>query len=375
MKWLINVKDPSSRLARWNLALKEYDFEIIHKQGNAHSNVDTLSRIPIRQVSDLRPIYSKREIREAQINDFLWNRVRSIIKEEIDAEPDERFPDKLHTFFIDNDDVLYHIRTPERRREKWYQMVIPPIMVEYILKLIHDVPSSGHLGSRKMRQKLEMLFYWPTLRKDVQEYCGRCEKCNIRKRINARTQQPLQKLSELDAPFTRMGIDILGPLPVTNQGNKYVLVMVDHFSRYAECAALPDQKVQTIAKAFVDKIVLRHSPPKGLLSDRGANFLAQLMEEICKVLQIRCLYTSACHPATNGIVERFNKTLVDTIAHYVDKDQRNWDEWLPFALYAYNTVRIQYCMRTAQMDTIRLPLLASPPSFLFLVEIHITYLI
>lgn len=118
MKWLINVKDPSSRLARWNLALQEYDFEIIHKQGNAHSNVDTLSRIPIRQVSDLRPIYSKREIREAQINDFLWNRVRSIIKEEIDAEPDERLPDKLDTFFIDNDDVLYHIRTPERRREK-----------------------------------------------------------------------------------------------------------------------------------------------------------------------------------------------------------------------------------------------------------------
>lgn len=83
--------------------------------------------------------------------------------------------------------------------------------------------------------------------------------------------------------------------------------------------------------------MFRHLPPKELLSDRGANFGAQLLEEICKVLKIRRLYTSAYHPSFNGIVECFNKTLIHIVAHYVNTDQRNWDEWINFALFAYNT--------------------------------------
>ncbi|XP_067141799.1 maltase A1-like [Centruroides vittatus] len=93
-----------------------------------------------------------------------------------------------------------------------------------------------------MRKKLETQFFWLELRKDIQQYCERCEKCSMRKRTEKWTQQPLQKFSELSCPFQRIGMDILGPLPTTAKGNKYVLVFLDHFSRYAECAVIPDQK-------------------------------------------------------------------------------------------------------------------------------------
>ena len=99
----------------------------------------------------------------------------------------------------------------------------------------------------------------------------------------------------------------------------------------------PDQTAETIANLFVREIISRHGVPAKLLSDRGTNFLSELMLEICKLMGTEKVNTSSYHPQTDGLVERFNRTLTSMLAKTVEKDERNWDHRLPYVLFAYRT--------------------------------------
>ena len=100
---------------------------------------------------------------------------------------------------------------------------------------------------------------------------------------------------------------------------------------------MPDQKAETVAKLFVEQIVCRHGIPEELLSDRGANFLSTLVQDICKTLGVRKINTSGYHPQTDGLVEKFNSTLTNMIAKSCDVRDRDWDDQLPFLLFAYRS--------------------------------------
>jgi transposase InsO family protein len=141
------------------------------------------------------------------------------------------------------------------------------------------------------------------------------------------------------SPMQSIAMDILGPLPVTKNNNRYVIVFTDRFSRWVEIAALEDQEAATVADTFVKCIVLRHGAPRALLSDRGANFLSSLMKEIYQRLSIDKRQTTAYHPAANGLVERFNSTLLNIVSMFVNSSQKNWDELLSFTAFSYNTSR------------------------------------
>ncbi|XP_023243879.1 uncharacterized protein LOC111641862 [Centruroides sculpturatus] len=335
LRWLMSNKDSSSnsRIARWIIFLQEFDFTITHKAGDCHKNADALSRIPIRQITqkeELVPIYSKTQIRDLQRRDPKWNSIIQNLENNITVHPN------LEKFFLDEEETLYHLQ-PTNQGDTLEQLVIPSILIPYILHTYHDTPIGGHLGPQKMLQKLQPLFFWSTMNRDIKNYCQNCQRCALHKRKDKRTEAELQLFPPLTHLFERTAMDIVGPLPITNNGNKYILVFVDHFSRYAEAIPLPNTLSKTIAKAFVVNIILRHSTPVQLLTDRAPNLISKMFKEVCELLQIKRLLTTAYHPACNGIVERFNRTLIDIISHYVSKDQQDWDEWIPYALFAYNT--------------------------------------
>jgi hypothetical protein len=132
-----------------------------------------------------------------------------------------------------------------------------------------------------------------------------------------------------------VAIDILGPLPITRAGNKYVLVMIDCFSKWAEAVALPNQEAATITKAFVENFVCRFGTPLQIHSDQGRNFESTIFQEMCKILQIDKTRTTSYHPQSNGNVERLNRTLGNMLAIYCHKNQHEWDLFLPQVLMAY----------------------------------------
>lgn len=130
-----------------------------------------------------------------------------------------------------------------------------------------------------------------------------------------------------------MGVDIL-QLPLTERGNRYVLVFMGYLTKWVEAFAIPDQNATTIARILVEEIFCRHGAPEQLLSDRGANFLSELIQEICKILSVKKINTSGYHPQSDGLVEKFNSTLISLLSK-VAKSGKDWDRHLPFVLFAY----------------------------------------
>ncbi|KAK3084679.1 hypothetical protein FSP39_017315 [Pinctada imbricata] len=136
-------------------------------------------------------------------------------------------------------------------------------------------------------------------------------------------------------PGERVAMDILGPLPVTHKGNKYILVIQDYFTKWAEAVPLPDMEAKTVAQAFIDNFVTKFGVPRVLHTDQGRQFESRLFKQLCEILGINKTRTSPYHPQSDGMVERMNRTIENMLATYVDANQRNWDEHLQLVCMAY----------------------------------------
>ena len=138
----------------------------------------------------------------------------------------------------------------------------------------------------------------------------------------------------IDLPFQRIAMDVVGPLPRNRSGNKYILTICDYVTRYPETIALPSTEASRIAKELVS-LFSRVGIPEEILTDQGSNFMSVLLQEIYQLLGISRIQTSPYHPQTNGLVERFNGTLKLTMKKFTSKNKKDWDEYLPYLLFAY----------------------------------------
>jgi transposase InsO family protein len=212
--------------------------------------------------------------------------------------------------------------------------VVPSDDRRELLQRAHE--RSGHLGVAKTYRRLRERYYWPGMLASIVQHVASCDRCQ-------RTRPAPPPRTELESMHVRdvwqlMAIDYVGPLPETADGNKYVLVVVDYASRWGEAFALKDQTAATTARCLVDNIFLRYGPPEEILSDQGANFLSELVTDVASFCGVARCKTTPYHPSSNGLVERLNKSLVDTLRKLVEKpDRTDWDQKLPRALWAYNS--------------------------------------
>lgn len=139
------------------------------------------------------------------------------------------------------------------------------------------------------------------------------------------------------APFERLAMDILGPFPRSNKGNKFLLVVGDYFSKWLDAIPVKDQEATTIAKAFVNRIVSIFGAPLQLHTDQGSNFESTVFREICKILGIKKTRTTPLHPQSDGMVERGNRTISHMIPAFISENQRDWDENIYLLMLAYSS--------------------------------------
>ena len=172
------------------------------------------------------------------------------------------------------------------------------------------------------------------MRTDITHWSKGCLVCATR--ATGRAIRPPLTPIPVAGPFDRVGVDIV-QLPCSRRGNKYAVVFVDYLSKWPEVFAVADQSAATVATLLVEQIVSRHGVPAEILSDRGCCFLSNLMVEVRKLLGIHSVNTTAYHPQTDGLVERFNRTLISMLAKTVEKGGKDWDDHLPFVLFAYRT--------------------------------------
>ena len=131
-------------------------------------------------------------------------------------------------------------------------------------------------------------------------------------------------------------MDILSGLPETARGNKQLLVVGDYFTRFKISIPLPDMKAATVAEALSIHVICKFDVPRSLLTDRGSNFTSEYLKDVCGVLRVKQVWTTAYHPQTDGMVERFNATLCTMLKAYVSKAQTDWDLFAGYVTKAYN---------------------------------------
>lgn len=212
-------------------------------------------------------------------------------------------------------------------------MVVPNNQRRKILTYAHDIKSAGHLGTKKTLLKIRQRFYWPGLQNDVRSYVAGCSTCMRRKGPQKTKQAPMQ-IVRSGYPMERLAIDILGELPETRQGNRYIVVIADYFTKWAECFPMKNMEAATVAKLLVEEVVCRFGIPAKLHSDQGRQFESHLFQEMCQLLNIHKTRTTAYHPQSDGMVERFNRTLTQMLSAYVCEHHNDWDEHIPYVMMA-----------------------------------------
>ncbi|GFV33106.1 hypothetical protein TNCV_509451 [Trichonephila clavipes] len=327
--WLMDLKDPSGRLARWALRLQEHDFDVKYKTGKKHSDADALSRNPVEEETEtpdkFLAVTTSMNLAMEQKKDQDLAKLKLLSN----SSKNEEFR------FIDG--IL--CRKNFDPDGKLWLPVIPKHLRADILRHFHDAPTAGHLGFAKTYDRIRKRFYWPGMYRNVVRYVMHCRECQRRKSVPQRPPGRLVPIPPAIAPFHRIGIDLLGRFPKSAHGNKWIIVCTDYSTRYAITKVLPTAEVAEIAKFLLEEIVLRHGAPRVIITDRGAVFRSRLVSSLVDLCNIDHRFTTAYHPQTNGLTERFNKTLADILSMYVDVEQKNWDEILPFVTFAYNTAK------------------------------------
>ena len=148
---------------------------------------------------------------------------------------------------------------------------------------------------------------------------------------------PLKSLPIISQPFERIAMDIIGPLPKSSKGNRFVLVICDYATRYPEAVPMRHVDAGSVAEELL-KLFTRVGVPKEILTDQGTNFTSQLLAEFYRMLHVQPIRMTPYHPQTDGLVERFNRTLKTILRKATVKEGKDWDNLLPYLLFAYREV-------------------------------------
>ena len=219
------------------------------------------------------------------------------------------------------------------------QILVSKSLRERVMVVAHDSLFGGQLGVKKTEDRIQTNFVWPGLHEDVTSFCWSCDVCQKTVARSSVPRAPLGDMPLIDQPFKRVAIDLVGPIaPASNKGHRYILTLVDYETRYPKAVPLKNIDTETVAEALLD-MCSRVGVPEEVLSNLGTQSTSDCMKELSRLLSIRRLTTSPYHPACNGLVEKFNGTLMRMLRRLCHKQPRQWHRFINPLLFAYREAR------------------------------------
>lgn len=238
--------------------------------------------------------------------------------------------------------------TPKIRRSTSVTSLIPRLCIvkgvqridnlddrRVILNDYHLLPTSGHAGIRRMTNNIKKSYYWSSLYSDVKDYVSKCKKCQTQK-YSLKTVQPMEITTTAKSSFDKVYLDIVGPLNKDDNGFSYILTLQCELSKFVEAYPLEHKDATSVARAFVEKFILRYGIPREIATDRGSEFISSTMREVCKLLKITQTTSTAYHHESVGALENSHKTMGAYLRINTENQMNSWSNWLPYWCFSYN---------------------------------------
>ena len=363
---------------RWLSEIQSYEFDVYHRPGKENTNADALSRsnhleLPTKEEEEEEEGYVHRiytlvrqlekndeKIRSLHRNsdkltrdnlvreqkdDEILGQVRKWIeqnklpsKQEIKDQPEELkiYYQNFESMKIEKG-VMYRMKQCNDPTGKVvHQICVPDKLQGVVHEWSHAHPTSGHFGIRATLLRSGERFYYPGMKKDSETRVKACPECLAKiQRVKVRdaTHQPRRTGYVGELCF----VDLVGPMPVTRDQHKYILTIEDAYSRYVMAVPIPNKEAATVTRHLMDRYVSIFGTPTAIHSDQGKEFTAEIFKDLMDKLQVKRTTTPTYNPQSNGNLERFHRTLNALIRVFCDREDPEWERYLPSATLAYNT--------------------------------------
>lgn len=319
--WLYNLKDPQGRLARWALRLQPYDFKLVHRKGKEHVVPDMLSRLPQGGEDNVQidPVCEIKQTKETQDKWYI-----KMCREVQD------YPDKYPLWRMEKDTLWKMVldRSDTTNENACWKQVLPKDRRGEILYENHDVKTAGHLGVYKTFKRIQNNFYWPKMRQDIAKYIKNCQICQRTKYDQGKPYGFLGNRRSCNRPWTMLSADLMGPFPRSNKGFKYLLVVIDTFTKFTLLFPLRAATAASVARHLVDDVFMVYGVPQYLIFDNGSEFIGASVKKMAEEYRVKILLNASRHPQANP-TERTNRTIISMIRAYIKDNHRVWDQDLP----------------------------------------------
>lgn len=296
-------RDLSPRIGRWWLALQEYDFDVIYRPGTQMKHVDALSRQPLPLPVNMIRHADWVECVQSQDDECI------LIRKQIE----EGTSDKCYTL-VDN--KLFKIINGHNR------IYIPKDVRWQIVKLQHD--DNGHPGLKRTLETIKTKYWFTNMKEFVTKYVNACIPCLCVKKPTGKRKGHLHPIPKISEPFHTLHVDHLGPFCRTKNNNVYMLVIVDAFTKFVWIEAVPDTSAKYVIQCL-ELLIKMFGIPNRMISDRGKCFTSAVLKKFCIENCIKHVLNAIACPRSNGQVERFNATILNTMMTVIGDDHESWE--------------------------------------------------
>lgn len=342
--WLLKKSEPCGQVARWMETLSAYNYTINYKKGSQNGSADGLSRQKCsncRQcdrhfasvTAKLNVLQCTSEMAKLQQEDVDLLPIIQTLQTQYNPTPDERKEESQPTFqlrkileHLDMQNDVLVIKSYNEQSARNYRVICPRQKQQEVIQQLHE---QAHFGVQKTIAMVRQDWYWPGLTATVRRYVKTCEACQQAKHHESK-KKPSGHHLYAGRPWSVVGVDLLGPLEKSHQGNTMLLVLTDHFTRWSDAIPLPDAKATTIVKALENSPFYYFGAPDEIHTDRGKQFLSTLFKECCEIWRAKKTQTCPYRAQANSVVERLNRTIGNSLrALLIENDDKDWDLYIP----------------------------------------------
>ena len=304
-----------------------------------HTIMSIRTNTPDREETEEEVLWSTEEIRQAQQTDPLLKHIIKYLEKPNELNKMSVDPNitDLHSYFIDpTSNLLFKQQNDPKLETRGSEevLVVPYILQKRAMAAIHNSSISGHQGPDRSVWSARRRFFWRHMDRHLKNFAASCKSC-LKYKGSPHPAVAIRRYPIPDRPWEKISMDLIGRLPTTRKGNKFILVIVDFLTRYSVTKPLQTKSAKEVALALTS-VFCEHGVPRLILSDNGLEFRNSVMKELSNLLNFKHATIAVHHPASQGLVERTNQTIMIALRQLYDEKPGEWDQFLPQTTIAVN---------------------------------------